>query len=372
MKILHILNELKPSGGETMVHSAFAVWAPLGEMHVLSTGAEVGVYSEQLATAGYRIHHIPFRKSISFFVDFHGLLRREGFDLVHIHPERASPLYAMVVRLAYGWKIPLVRTVHHLFRFDGYLRVRKIAERAVMKYLLGVNFVSNSRSGQQNELKRFFLRNPIIPNWIDDRKFLPARPEQKEQIREMLGISGSALVLVSVGGNWPYKNYDLIVEALAQIDGRLELLYLQVGPQGEGRPLEVLAEKRGVSARLRCVGVVPEVTPYLTAADIYIMPSSEEGFGVAAAEAMASGMPAILSDVPALCDFRNDVTGIEYIAPDIESIVGAIEKSYYIPRADLAKSGLQNSIDMRKCYGLEVGARMYAQLYERLLKTSRK
>ena len=103
------------------------------------------------------------------------------------------------------------------------------------------------------------------------------------------GIEGS------LGGNWAYKNYDLIVSALSRIPAALDVIYAQVGLQGEGAPLESLASETGVTHRLQCRGVVAETLPYLHAADAYLMPSSEEGFGVAAVEAMASGLPAILS-----------------------------------------------------------------------------
>ena len=56
--------------------------------------------------------------------------------------------------------------------------------------------------------------------------------------------------------------------------------------------------------------------PFLYASDVYIMPSSREGFGVAAVEAMGSGLPAILSNRPALYDFKDDSKEIVFTEPN--------------------------------------------------------
>jgi len=125
MKILHIFGELKPSGGEAMMLSAAPIWLPVAEMHILSTGDVIGVYADKLSTAGYLIHHIPFRKRVSFFMEVARLLRKERFDIVHIHTERSSLWFALTSRIALGYSPILVRTVHHIFKFNGWLSYQK-------------------------------------------------------------------------------------------------------------------------------------------------------------------------------------------------------------------------------------------------------
>ena len=122
---------------------------------IVVTGAATGIYAQALQDAGYQIHHLPFTKSLAFFSAFYQFLREQEFDIVHLQTERADVWYALIVRLAAGYRTPVIRTVHHLFRFDGFLRWRKLVERQFSYRVLKVKFVSNSPSGQRNEKKRF-------------------------------------------------------------------------------------------------------------------------------------------------------------------------------------------------------------------------
>ncbi|MDE0836996.1 MAG: glycosyltransferase [Akkermansiaceae bacterium] len=367
MKILHVFNELKPSGGEAMMLSAASVWLNSDKHSILSTGDQVGIFSTTLENAGYTILHLPFRKNLSFFREFGALVLKGDYDIIHLHPERASVWQALAIRMFTSRTLPIVRTVHHLFRFDGRLRIQKILERQVMKHVLRVKFLSNSPSGKRNEAKRFHMDNELAPNWYDDRLFTPPSSEQRAAARKTLGWAPDTTVFISLGGNWAYKNYDLIVSALSRIPAALDVIYAQVGLQGEGAPLESLASETGVTHRLQCRGVVAETLPYLHAADAYLMPSSEEGFGVAAVEAMASGLPAILSDVEALCDFRETVEGIHFIDPTPESIATAMVKFVMMPGDQRIHLGTTQANTVKTHYGLASGPETYLQIWRTII-----
>lgn len=363
LKILHVLNELKPSGGETMLLSAAPRWIEHSTQHVLSTGACVGSFAEPLEQAGYHVIHLPFSKSLGFFGKFGELLQRESYDVIHLHTERASLWYALAAWIYMRRNVSIVRTVHHLFRFDGLLRLRRKIGRKVMRHVLGVRFLSNSPSGQKNERQRFGMNNEIAPNWYDSSHFQPPTDSVRARARSSLGFDADLAVFVSLGGNWFYKNYDRIVRALALIPTDLRILYVQIGVQGEGEPLETLAKELGVSHRLRCAGVVDDAAPYLHGADAYIMPSSEEGFGVAAVEAMASGLPALLSDRAALCDFERNVNGIFYFKPEVGEIAAAMEKLARIPDSQRRALGARQAADVRQHYGLDMGPECYLRVW---------
>lgn len=347
-----------------MLLSAAPVWLEGAEQHILSTGEAEGAFAPVLREAGYVIHHLPFARSWSFFREFARLVEASGADVLHLHPERASLWYALAVRCFCRRRLHIVRTVHHLFRFDGLFRIRRMLERQFTKRVLRVRFLSNSPSGQRNEMKRFHMHNELAPNWYDSRQFAPPTDEERRVARQDLGFDDGTTVFVSLGGNWGYKNYDMIVGALARIPAEHRLCYVQVGVQGEGRPLEALAASLGVSERLNCVGVVEQAMPYLRAADVYLMPSSEEGFGVAAVEAMASGLPAILSDVEALCDFRDNLEGIRYIDPSPDHLVEAMQEFCTMSDEDRCRLGRTLAADVERHYGLGVGPVAYLKAWQ--------
>ena len=338
-----------------MLLSAAPAWNAESDQHILSTGEVEGAFAAPLREAGYKIHHLPFSISLGFFRRVGALLMDERFDVIHLHTERASLWYAITARLLGPTDVRVVRTVHHLFQFDGLFRLRRMFERQFMRRFLGVAFLSNSPSGLRNERKRFHMENVLAPNWYDSRKFRPPTAGDRQQARESCGFLSDTTVFISLGGNWSYKNYDRIVQALAQVPADLKILYVQIGVQGEGAPLETLAQTLGVSGRLHCTGMVGDALAYLHGADVYLMPSSEEGFGVAAVEAMASGLPAVLSDVEALCDFRENVEGICYIQPEVKQIATAMENLARLPDAARRQMGQQQARDVAAHYGLQVG-----------------
>ena len=101
LRVLHVLNELKPSGAETMLKVASQKFRARGiEGHILGTGIQGGSFAAELASAGYRIHHIPFGRSVLFFLRLFVFLRREHFDLVHFHAESANFWSALTARFA--------------------------------------------------------------------------------------------------------------------------------------------------------------------------------------------------------------------------------------------------------------------------------
>jgi glycosyltransferase involved in cell wall biosynthesis len=363
MIVLHVLDELRPSGAEAMLLSAAPLWSERTEQHILTTGNSEGSFAPALRDAGYIIHHLPFDRSMRFFREFARVVEDSGCDVLHLHTERASQWYALAARLFCRRSLRVVRTVHHLFRFEGSLRFRRMFGRQFMKRVLWVSFLSNSPSGQRNERKRFRMFNELVPNWYDSDYFVPADDAERRQARRSLGFDNETTVFVSLGGNWSYKNYDMIVESLARIPAGHRLCYIQIGVQGEGDPLETLAKSLEVSDRLRCVGVVMNVRSYLYAADAYLMPSSEEGFGVAAVEAMASGLPAILSDVEALSDFRENLDGICYIDPTPSAIAEAMTSFCTMPTESLQQLGRTLARDVEKHYGLAVGPVAYLKAW---------
>lgn len=367
MKVLHIFAELKPSGGETMMRSASDLWLRDAEMHILSTGSAVGSFADTLENSGFIIRHISFEKSMAFAIAVFRLIKAEQYSIVHIHTERASPFYALIARLALGSAVRIVRTVHHIFKFTGVLRFRKILERLVMKRLLSVEIISNSISGQRNEARRFFSRNRLIPNWYDDQYYIPAELEMKSQARQELGLPTNKFIYVSLGGNWYYKNYNKILEALTFFPSGAEVLYVQVGPQGEGAPLEKLARELEIYDKVHCVGSVDDPRAYLYAADGYLMPSSEEGFGVAAVEAMGAGVPAILGNVKALTDFGELVSGIRYVEPEPESIAKEMKWLASLSQRDRYELGKFLAEQVAREFGLRNGPNGYLDLYKELL-----
>jgi glycosyltransferase involved in cell wall biosynthesis len=128
MRVLHVLNELRPSGAEVMLKLSRQQWRFHGvDPEILATGNIPGEYADVLRDAGYIIHHLRFSKHPEFFLRFRRFLRLHGFDVVHLHAERAFPYFALTAYAAGVHRV--VRTIHNAFPFAGGLRRRRSAQR---------------------------------------------------------------------------------------------------------------------------------------------------------------------------------------------------------------------------------------------------
>jgi glycosyltransferase involved in cell wall biosynthesis len=328
MKVLHILNELKHSGAEVMLASAGEQFRKAGiELHVLSTGAERGAYATLLARHGYTVHWLPFRKHPSFLIKLSHLLRRENFDVMHIHTERAHLWYALVATAVGVGRV--VRTYHNVRRYGPLVHCIQTVERAIGRVLCGVEGVAIGDTVYHEELTRF--RNPsrLIHNWIGTEHFRPPTAEERMDARMRFGFDAEHFVAVVVGSCTTQKRHVDAIGAVATANsapGEPKVTLLHVG----GGPLEDLEGKcvahYGMAGQVRFAGVLDDVRPALWAADVCVMTSTHEGLGMAALEAMSCGLPVVLYDVPGLRDLVREGQGGWLVEPDAHALASALLK----------------------------------------------
>ena len=135
------------------------------------------------------------------------------------------------------------------------------------------------------------------------------RPIAKEDARRQLGLSDDDRILLFVGRIEPLKGVDILLGAAAQLEGDSDCFVLVVGGdstdrQGEVAHLRGLASELGIAERVNFMGAVDhERLPlFYSAADICVMPSFYESFGLVALEAMACGTPVVASRVGGLAN----------------------------------------------------------------------
>lgn len=356
--VLHVLGELRASGAEVMLRAAAPLFADAGVRTVLlATTAATGPYTEQLARAGFDIRHAPPDSGRRQLQAFDRLLRELRPAVVHVHTERAAFWYAVLARRR-GARV--IRTVHSVFTFDGALRVERTTQRAAER-ALGVRHVAISAAVAENERERF--RNPcvLVPNWIDTPRFRPPTPAAAAAARRALGCRPDEFVVSSVGNCAPAKNHGALLTAVAGLPDDLPWTYLHAGFGSEDE--ERLADELGVRDRCRFLGQVEDVVPVLHASDLYLMPSTYEGLGNAALEALATGRRCLVSDVAGL-------RGVAAIAPaDAVRVVPADPGS--LTRHIVAAAGDTWSTPdpaacheaVRRTHGMAAGVAMYLALY---------
>jgi glycosyltransferase involved in cell wall biosynthesis len=362
-RVLHVLGELRPSGAEVMMRLSAQHWRELGlQCEILSTGSIPGSFTSVLKEAGYTVLHLPFAKSYRFLKDFYTTVKRGRYDTIHLHTERANFAYAVLARCA-GVK-QVVSTIHATFQFRGWLRIERSLQRFVMRQI-GVRFGMISPSVASVEREHFRNFGPRIVNWFDDSQFTPPTIEQRNTARQQLGLRPEEFVIVSMGNCERVKNHATLIEALPLLERGITYKYLHVGFSGETEVEERLVSQLGIRNAVHFLGHVDAPVRCLWAADVFVMPSLREGFSIAAIEAIATGCPVILGDVPGLCDLKSLGDGLYYTGLSPKQIAAAIMSVYRLSPAERYWGAAALSTAVHRQFCIEAGVHSVAlNLYQ--------
>jgi len=134
------------------------------------------------------------------------------------------------------------------------------------------------------------------PEKVQDSTGLAEKGQGSAGLRRKYGIPEDAMLLLSVGELSRRKNHTVVVSALAGLPGK-NVYYLVCGQGAQQKKLMRQAAELGVSGRVCMPGFLEDVDRAYREADIFVFPSVQEGMPVALMEAMASGMPCVVSDI---------------------------------------------------------------------------
>jgi glycosyltransferase involved in cell wall biosynthesis len=337
---------------------AFRARGVAGE--VLATGEVPGPYAPRLEAAGYRVHHLPFARTPAFFFRLWRLLRRGRYDVVHVHTERAT-FWVALTALAARPKV-ILRSIHSSFAFTGWLRVRRQVQRLALARL-GVRQIAVGRSVQETERRHFGLETPVIANWFDEARFRPPDQAARAAARRALGLEPAEAVLVTVGNCSPIKNHALLLRALARLPAARRPRLLHVGEELPGAPERALARDLGLGENVRFLGMLADVSAALHAADGFVMCSRLEGLGISAIEALASGLPAVLTDVDGLRDLGVIFPGVRLAIQEEGALAAAVEALLAEAPVARRRAAAEYPALARRAFGLEAGVDAYVRVY---------
>lgn len=131
----------------------------------------------------------------------------------------------------------------------------------------------------------------VIPNFLDCARW---RRQEAGELRRRLAPEGERLLMHMSNFRRVKRPWD-VVEVFARVARRLPSRLILVGEGPELAPTLSLAERLGVRDRILVLGNQEEVVPLLSVADLFLLPSEQESFGLAALEAMACGVPVVVS-----------------------------------------------------------------------------
>jgi len=272
-------------------------------------------------------------------------------DIIHAHGLRAAWIAALACRRR---AFPLIWTAHNMVAPS---LAARLAVPMISRYCVQIAAVSQSVAESIVACGASPAKLQVIPNGVDVSYF--AHPDtSRAAARVSLRLPETAFVVVSAARLSPEKGIDVFIEA-ARLQKQMTFLIAGDGPQ-----LPMLA--RDLPPNVTLLGSLADIRPLLFAADVFAMPSRREGQGIAALEAMATGIPIVASRIGGLAEMLSDGETALLVSPnDPDALAVAFSRlqSDRRLRGNLAESALAL---VQSRYSLQTMLDTLAALYQEI------
>jgi L-malate glycosyltransferase len=290
---------------------------------------------------------------------------RHNLDILHVHyaiPHAASAYLAQ--QMVGADRLKVVTTLHGT---DITLVGQEPSFFPITKFLIersnGVTAVSEFLAKETRDV--FGVTRPVevIPNFVDTRRF---KPSHDPAARAVYAPAGEPL-LVHASNYRRVKNVGVIADVFARVNAVLPSRLLLIGDGPDLAPLLDDLAARGLCDRVRSLGTVNDLERLLPLADLLLLPSLHESFGLVALEAMACGVPAIATNQGGTSEFIDDgINGFLRDPHDTEGMAAAALRVLGDPGL-LRHLGEEARRDAVETYGARCVLKRYIDHYDRVL-----
>lgn len=296
------------------------------------------------------------------------VVKNEKLDLLHVHyaiPHASAAFMAKEILRTQGIIIPVVTTLHGT---DITLVGKHASYEPVVTFSInqsdGVTAVSSDL--RKETYQHFKITNDIevIPNFIDLEKF---KKQKKDHFKKAICPNGEALI-VHTSNFRKVKRINDVVNVFFNIHKEIPAKLLMIGDGPERSNAEDLARELGIGDDTRFLGKLEAVEEVLSVADLFLMPSEKESFGLAALEAMACEVPVISSNAGGLPELNIDgVTG--FLSP-IGNVEDMTNKALFVLDKNNLPNFKINALKRAQEFDISKILPMYESYYAKILEKS--
>jgi glycogen(starch) synthase len=300
------------------------------------------------------------------------ITRKVDFDVMHVHDWLAA---FSGISFKHYIKKPMVLTIHstEVGRAQGLHSPDSFSINGIEWWsTYEANRVIVCSHSMKNEICNHFSipekKVHVIPNAIDIPKYKTSI--DRGLVRQRYGVGWGEKLVLCVGRLVSQKGIEYFIRAIPQIARHFpEAKYIIVGEGWSRDSLEAEARASGHANKIRFTGFASdqEVINLMTSADVLVVPSIYEPFGIVALEGMATGVPIVASQVDGLAEIiEHDRTGIFVFPKNPESIAWGIER--ILSDYDHAKWMTENAKEkLHKAYSWEAVAMKTVEVYRKVI-----
>ena len=234
--------------------------------------------------------------SIPYYLELLKIIRRRNTRLVHAHLLGSTLTYSILGLIA---RIPVIATLHGRVDVNPNERFVVIKNRIMKMGVTRLVAVSRDLASYIAARKLFRQKDiQVIYNGIEESRY---GKSSSQSLRTRLGITGDAILIGSLGNVRPAKSYDVLIRAAAMLlkESRLsrDLHFIVAGHQKPDlmAQLQELIQEAGIEDNVHFIGFNDNTAEFLGQLDYFALSSSSEGFSIATIEAMATGLPVVVT-----------------------------------------------------------------------------
>jgi N-acetyl-alpha-D-glucosaminyl L-malate synthase BshA len=326
------------------------------------------IYYHEVSGADYPLFEYPPYDSAlaSKMVD---VVKYENLELLHVHYAIPHAMVAYITKkilLTEGRYVPVITTLHgtDITLVGSNRSFAPVVEFSINKSD-GVTAVSNSLKNDTLELFNITAEIKVIHNFIDFERF---KKINKDHFKKIIAPNDEKII-VHTSNFRKIKRVDDVIHIFKKIYQEIPSKLLLIGDGPERQYLEELCRQIGLCHEIRFLGKQDAVEELLAIADLFVMPSGNESFGLAALEAMACEVPVISSNVGGLPEINiHGVTGFLSAVGDADDMArNAID---LLSHEDKHSVFRKNALAQAKKFDIHNILPLYEEFYEEVLEKS--
>lgn len=356
IRVLHIMG-CADAGGISSVVLNYYRFIDRTKIHfdIALTVTNVGQNTWALQELGAEVFFLPLKSQCgikAFQEALEKLLLEGNYQALHVHESETCYVALQVAKkLGIPCRIAHAHTASPYEGFKGELRRISgvLLNDPVATHLLSCSQLAGDRVFGKWNMKR--SKALVLPNAVDAQRFA-YNPQVREEVRRELGVEGK-FVMGMVGRLAEEKNFPFALRLMARLREKHPDVVLVIAGNGEEEQrLKSLIVELGIGDRVHMLGRRADVERLYQAYDVFLLPSFHEGLGMAAVEAMAAGLPVLLSDtIPRELAFGSAVRYLPLSEPEswMQEVLRWHSDSQ---RAERQHEPGENGLDIRQTAGL--------------------